>query len=121
MTDWKRQSWRRAFACAFAGICCAFADERNMKLHAGAAAAAVIFGFVGDLARWEWCVLLLAVMAVLTAELINTAIERAVDFVSPEYRREAKLIKDLAAGAVLTAAGFAALLGGLLLAPRLLP
>lgn len=55
-----------------------------------------------DLIRWLF--LLLAVGLVITAELINTAIEAVVDLVSPQVHAYAQIAKDTAAGAVLVTA-----------------
>jgi diacylglycerol kinase len=56
---------------------------------------------------------------VLVAEMVNTAVEAAVDLASPERRPLAAAAKDAAAGAVLIAAGFAVLVGLLALGPAL--
>ena len=52
-------------------------------------------------------------------EAINTALEKLVDLVSPDHHPLAGQVKDLAAGAVLLAAGFAVLVGLLVLGPYL--
>ncbi|GIP51694.1 hypothetical protein J42TS3_07290 [Paenibacillus vini] len=62
----------------------------------------------------DLALLLLVISVVITAELLNTAIEAAVDLATPEWHRLAKIAKDAAAGAVLVAAAFAVLIGILL-------
>jgi diacylglycerol kinase len=57
---------------------------------------------------------------VITAELFNTAIEKLVDLVSPDYNRQAGFIKDVAAGAVLVSAIIAALVGLFIFIPKLI-
>jgi diacylglycerol kinase len=45
------------------------------------------------------------------AEVFNTAIEKLVDLLSPQYNPKAGLIKDIAAGGVLVASIFAVITG----------
>lgn len=69
----------------------------------------------------EFALLTLAVLFVLCAELLNTAVEAVVDLVSPEFHPLAKIAKDTAAGAVLLAACGAGVTGYLILASYILP
>ena len=82
-----------------------------MRIHAAAAAGVVVVGAVLRLPPLSWAVLALAVGLVLTAELLNTALEAVVDLVSPEDHPLAKQAKDVAAAAVLVAS-LAALAAG---------
>ena len=56
-----------------------------------------------DVSRLELIALLLAIAFVLIAEMINTAIEGAIDVATTSFDPMAKLAKDIAAGAVLIA------------------
>jgi diacylglycerol kinase len=67
----------------------------------------------------DWLWLGAAVSAVWTAELMNTAVERTVDLVSPDEHPLAEAAKDTAAGAVLVASLFAVAVGLVVLAPPL--
>lgn len=82
-----------------------------MKLHLVVAAvvlaAGVFFGF--DALRF--CILFFSIALVLTLEIVNTALERVVDLISPERRFLAGLVKDIAAGAVLVASLVACIIG----------
>ena len=62
----------------------------------------------------DWCWLALSISIVWITESINTAIEKLVDLVSPEYNVLAGAIKDIAAGAVLIASIFAIAIGVLI-------
>lgn len=93
--------------------------ERNLRLHVAAALATAVAGWYCALTRPEWCLLLLAMAVVFVAELLNTAVEHAVDLLSPSYSEAARRAKDAAAGAVLVAALFAAAVGCLLFGGRL--
>ena len=65
-------------------------------------------------------VLALAIGLVLVGEAFNTALEAVVDLASPSRHPLAKVAKDVAAAGVLLAAATAALVGLLILGPRLL-
>lgn len=63
------------------------------------------------LTRTDWAVLLIASGTVIAGELINTAVENAVNLASEEKTTYGKISKDAAAGAVLISAIFAVLCG----------
>jgi len=84
------------------------------------ATLAVICAFYCKLARYEWMYLLITITLVLFAELVNTAIEAYVDLVTSEIIEQARIAKDVAAGAVLMTSFHAVLAGGILFIPRLL-
>jgi diacylglycerol kinase len=79
----------------------------------------VVLGAWLQLSSIEWAILLAMTALVWTAELLNTAIESVVDLASAERHPLAKAAKDTAAAGVLVAAVLAAVVGGLILAPRL--
>lgn len=105
---------------AWSGIVKAVREERNMRIHLAAASAVVLLGVWLGIGALEWALLIALFGLVIALELINTAVERVVDLVSPERHPLAKTAKDAAAGAVLTAALAAAACGLLLLGPPLL-
>ncbi|GAA4390583.1 diacylglycerol kinase [Hymenobacter koreensis] len=114
--------WRRevaSFGYALKGIRTALASEPHLRFHAVAAVLVVTLGLWLRLPRHDWALLLLAIGAVWTAELINTALETLVNLVSPEYHPLAGRTKDVAAGAVLVAALVAGVVGLLILGPPL--
>jgi diacylglycerol kinase (ATP) len=78
--------------------------QRNMRIHFGAAVAVLVAALAFDVSRLELIALLIAIAFVLIAEMINTAVEAAVDVASTSFDPMAKLAKDLGAGAVLIAA-----------------
>jgi diacylglycerol kinase (ATP) len=94
--------------------------QHNAWLHAIATAAVLGAGLYVRLSRLEWCAIVLPMMAVWTAEAVNTAIELVVDLVSPDLHPIAGRAKDVAAGAVLIAACGAAIVGMLVFAPHVL-
>lgn len=110
----------RSFSFALHGIYRSIQDGANMRIHLAAAAAATFMGFIVHLTRVEWALLSITIFMVLAAEVINTAIERTVDFIGAKPHPLAKLAKDLAAGGVLLTAINAIVMAGLLFGPFLI-
>ncbi len=92
----------KSFYFALKGVKLAL-SERNFRLHLISTALVVVLGFIVHLSNAEWIIVLLCIGLVLSMELVNTAIEEIVNFISPEYHLKAGRIKDLAAAAVLVA------------------
>lgn len=98
----------------------AFRSEANAKIHLAATVAVVSAGLYFGLTANEWCSVSLAIGLVIASEILNTAIERLVDIVSPAHNAAAGHVKDIAAGATLVAAGCSVVVGVLIFGPRLL-
>ena len=109
-----------SFANAFRGLGRALAKEQNLRIHLGITVAVVAVGLVLHIAPWEWALLALTIGFVVAMELINTALEAAVDLATQELHSLAKLAKDVSAGAVLVASLAAVATGLLILGPHLL-
>ncbi|SHF48412.1 diacylglycerol kinase family protein [Desulforamulus putei] len=110
----------RSFGYALAGILYAFRTQRNMKVHFAAAISVVTVGLFLRLSPSEWVDVIFAIIFVLAAECINTAVEAAVDVSSPHKHPLAKAAKDCAAGAVLLAAINSLLVAYFILWPKIL-
>jgi diacylglycerol kinase (ATP) len=110
----------RSVRFAVAGIRTMLASQHNAWVHAGASAAVVIAGFIFRLDRAEWCMLILAMMAVWTAEALNTAFEFLCDVASPEFHPMVAKSKDVAAGAVLLSAIGSAVVAMIVFGPHVL-
>ncbi len=109
-----------SFGYAFAGLRYAFRTQANLRIHVAVCIAVIILGAMLSLSPLEWAVLIVTMMIVLAAELMNTALEAALDRVGVEHHPLAKVAKDSAAGAVLIGAIGAVLVGLLILGPHLL-
>jgi diacylglycerol kinase (ATP) len=96
-------SLRWSFNWAFEGIVYVLRTQRNMQIHIGVALIALLMGLVLDFSRLELVAVMGAVSLVLVAEMMNTAIEAAIDAVVTTYHPLVKIAKDVAAGAVLVA------------------
>ena len=110
----------RSFRYAFHGIAIMLRSQQNAWIHATATIAALIAGVLLGISRAEWCWIGLAIVAVWTAEALNTALEFLTDVASPEFHPIAGQAKDVAAGAVLIAAIGASLIGALVFGPHVL-
>jgi diacylglycerol kinase len=110
----------RKFLYAFRGIGKALREELSFRVMAGCFALVIAAGLLLNVTALEWAVLLLCCGAVLAAELINTAIERAVDIAAPEKHPLAEAAKDIAAGAVLVMSLFAAAVGLIIFLPHII-
>ena len=109
-----------SFRNALDGIMKAIQTERNLKIHLFFTGFIIIVGSFLSLTKLEWALLVLAIGGMLTAEMINSAIERVVDLVTEEYHPLAKQAKDMAAGAVFLFAVTSVLVGLFVLGPKLL-
>jgi diacylglycerol kinase (ATP) len=108
-----------SFNYAFEGIIHVLRTQRNMRIHFMLAAGVLIAAVAIGVTRMELIALLLAIAFVMFAEMINTAIEGAVDVSTTSFDPNAKLAKDIAAGAVLIATVTAVAVGYLIFSERL--
>jgi diacylglycerol kinase len=104
----------KSFRCALAGIRELLIREHNARIHLAATVGVIVAGFVFRVSTTEAAVLAVVTGGVWITEILNTCVERVMDFLYPEDHPEIKYIKDLAAGAVL-AATFTAVVAGLLI------
>ncbi len=105
---------------ALRGLRLMLTTQHNAWVHAAATASVVIAGLLLGIRASDWCWLVLAVIAVWTAEAINTAFELLADAVSPGFNAVVGQAKDVAAGAVLLTAIGAVIIGLLIFGPYLL-
>lgn len=115
----KPDSWLKTLNCAIEGILCAVRTQRHMRWHLASGTAVLLVMLRVPLSPAEAGVLCLCVAFVLMAELVNTALEAVVDLASPGFHELARRAKDVAAGAVLVAALAAAVVGWIVLFPKL--
>lgn len=89
-----------------------------MRVHAFSAGIVLIAGVWTGLDRTEWMLVIMLLGGMLALELVNSALERAVDLVTAERHPLAKQAKDMAAGAVLVFAVTSAIIGLLIFLPK---
>ena len=108
-----------SFKYALSGIVLAWREEMNFKIEVFMAILAIILGFVLEISRLEWAIILLTIFIVLSVETLNTALEELCDKLEPEHDPHVGKIKDLAAAAVLITSVGAFLVGLLVFLPYL--
>lgn len=109
----------RSAMYALEGIAFAVKTQRNFRFHCFAAIIAVALGLWLSISSAQWCLIILSIGIVMSAELVNTAIEQAVNLASPDVHPVAKAAKDTAAAAVTVAALAAAGIGCIVFGPPL--
>jgi len=92
------------FSFAFKGLLQMVLHERNFQIHIVIMFLVVFAGFYFSISKLEWISLILTIIVVLGFEMINGAIERAMDYVAPEWHEQVGRVKDISAGAVLVSA-----------------
>lgn len=107
----------RSVKFALKGIQIVLKTQSNAWIHAIATVAVALAGVVFGISRLEWCLLIAAMMAVWTAEALNTSLELLADVTSPEFHPVVGQAKDVAAGAVLLSALGSVAIGVLVLGP----
>lgn len=117
----KNANFYQSLKIAVYGIRTAVREESNMRLHLLFIVLVLIAGILLHLNVNEWLWISLAVALVVFGEMVNSIIERIVDLiVGQSFHPQAKIIKDMAAGAVLVYAVFAIIVGVLIFGPKLL-
>ncbi|MEW6107640.1 MAG: diacylglycerol kinase [Nitrospirota bacterium] len=111
------RQWFKSANFAIEGILHGAKTQKHMRYHFFSAAFILLLSYILGVSRSEFIIISLAVILVLLAEMLNSAIETIVDLISPEYSEKAKIAKDIAAGAVLITAFGAAVLGYIVLFP----
>ena len=114
-----RRPWRAKFGHAFRGVKRGVRGHSSFSVHAFAAALVVAAAVVLDCDRVEWCLLIGCVGAVSTAELFNSAVEALFHGQDEAVKARTYAALDIAAGAVLAASAFAAVIGVVVLGRRI--
>lgn len=109
-----------SFKHAGEGLFYAIRTQRNFRIHLVATVLVATLGIWLRLSGTSWAILVLTIGLVLVTEMVNTAAEALVDLASPHYHPLAKLVKDVAAGAVLVISITSVVVGVILLGPPLL-
>ena len=109
----------KSFQYAFRGVQIAWSG-RNFRVQLAAAFLVVGLGVWFQISGTEWMVLMLTIGSILSMEIMNSAVEELVNFVSPEFHPLAGKIKDLAAGAVLVLSLVSVVIGLMVFYPYLI-
>jgi diacylglycerol kinase len=115
----KHTNFFSALKIAMIGMRELFAESRNARIQLVIFLLVLVAGFIVDLNRFEWLWLMIASAIVLVLEAMNTSIELLADVYTQEFNLKIKQVKDIAAGAVLIASIFAAIVGFVIFLPHL--
>jgi diacylglycerol kinase (ATP) len=113
------RQWFRSANFAIEGILHAAKTQRHIRYHFFSAAAVLLLSYILGVSRIEFVIIALSVIAVLLAEMFNTAIEAIVDIICPGQDDKARVAKDVSAGAVLVTVFGVAVIGYIILFPYL--
>jgi len=101
------------------GIRYAF-SQQNFFLMFLMAIGTLILGFWLQISYFEWLIIIFLIGSILSLEMLNTVLERTLDFLEPYISDKIRMIKDLIAGAVLIACFTAMILGFIIFFPKIL-
>jgi diacylglycerol kinase (ATP) len=104
-------SWKQKFGVAGRGIKIAVLQEKSFIFHFSVTGLVLLAGLALGITRIEWCIIVLAIMAGLTTELLNTSIEYLAKAITRETNPHIRDALDVASGAVSTVAIGAIVLG----------
>jgi len=107
----------KSFAFARNGIVTALKMERNLKVHYLIAIIVMLTGAYFKISQVEAMILIIIIVLVISLEMVNTAIERTIDLLTEKEHVYARIAKDVAAGAVLTAVIAAVIIGIIIFLP----
>lgn len=116
----RHRSWVRKFRDAFRGVAVGVRGERSFRVHFLIAVAVIVTAVLMRVDRIDWCVLLLSITVVLTAEMFNSALERMAKAITEEHHPRLADALDVGSAAVLVAAIGASVVGGIVFLNRLL-
>jgi len=107
----------KSFGPAFKGIFWLFKNEANAQFHLMATFVVFLAGIYFNITAHEWIYICFAIGLVLSAEALNTAVEKTIDLLHPHKSQKAGLVKDLAAAGVLIASIVAVIIALLIFFP----
>ena len=113
------RTWREKFRDAFRGVRSGMRGQVSFRVHIFMAAAVVIAAALLRCNLAEWCILLLCIAGVLTAEMINSALEHFAKAVAKDHDPQIGEALDTGSAAVLLASIGAALVGAIIFISRL--
>ena len=121
MTKYKKQNFSSTFKNARKGMRLTLKSERNLRIHLFVASLVLVSAYCLNFSINKFCILLLTIAGVISAEMFNSAIEFSLDAIfHNKFNRMVGMAKDIAAGAVMIVTISAVLIGVLRFAPPLI-
>ena len=106
-----------SFKSAFTGFCYCVKTQKNFRIHLVMTVFVLGLAYFLKIKKIETSILIFTVILVLILEMINTAVETLIDLVAPDWREKARIVKDVAAAAVLAAAIGSVIVGVIIFSP----
>lgn len=110
----------RSLLYAISGLKKTILSQKSFKIQLLIGLLAILMSFLLELSKKEWCVIIILIGIVLSAEAFNTTIELLLDFFHPEKDERVGTIKDIAAGAVLITSVSAIVVGIIIFLPKII-
>ena len=117
---WQTENFWKSFKCAITGMVYSVKTGRNLIIQLCFALFAIILGIFLKISKIEWAIIIFAILFVIFAEMLNTAVETVVDLVTEEYNEKAKIAKDISAGGVTLVAVASVIIGLIIFLPKIL-
>lgn len=119
---WTKHNLRQhriSFKYAFQGIWYTIQTQPNLRIHFSIAILVTLAGIYFRITKFEWLILLFTFLWVIISEMINTTVEAMIDLLTSEFKEQAKVAKDVAAGMVLIGAIGSVIIGLVIFLPYL--
>ena len=97
-----------------------YTKEQSLMIHLGITILVITLGFVFKIEIWEWIVSLIFLGIVISLELLNTAMEAAIDLATKEYSELARIAKDCGSAAVFIMSFTGLIVGLLIYVPKII-
>ena len=121
--DLKKKGFKRflkSFKNSFDGLVYAYKNEQSLWIHGICTVFAIVLGIVLKLSFNEWAITLIALGVTLGMELVNTAIEAAVDLVTLEIHPLAKIAKDCGSAATFISSMISLVIAAIIYGPKII-
>lgn len=123
MIEETKFSWRkraRAFKYAWQGLLAMVKYEHNARIHLVVAVVTIIAGFFFGISATEWCLIIICIGLVISAEALNSAVEALADKITTDRDPLIGRAKDLGATAVTLLALVAVVVGLIIFLPKVI-
>lgn len=119
-SEYKTSNFFKSLPYALRGLKEIFQTESNVRYQVFVAAIVLVVSLVLKISKVELLVVLIAIFFVIFSEIVNTLVERTMDLYTTEYNEKVKIIKDMAAGAVLFSAACSVIVGIVVFLPKII-
>ncbi|HLL60116.1 MAG TPA: diacylglycerol kinase family protein [Candidatus Nitrosocosmicus sp.] len=107
-----------SFKNAFSGLTWTLQTQPNYKIHFFFSFLSLILGYFFKISYAEWLTILVLITMGLVIETINTTIEVAADAIDTRWRKDIKIVKDVAAASMLIFSIGATIIAGIIFIPK---